>query len=653
MASPNTPMTISTESQDAVVRYLSNWQSLYASSYSIRNQLEQRDRAYYREQDWSKDNDRAKSANQTGDMSKIQNVTVPVVMPQVESALAYLTDVFLTGYPIFATVAPPAHQEALKQFDALITDNSIIGGWPSELMKTMRNGLKHDLGAVEVVWEKRKIFSIGTPELSNITQGTKQDELYEGNFIKDLDPYNLILDIRVSPEKNHLIGEVAGYTECVSAVVAKMRMDDLDKTKTMNFRKAFESGSAAVSTSASDAGYYIPTINPEALLPVGQRTMGTNWMAWVGLESKQAGIKYHDTYEWTVLYCRIIPALLNMRVENATQVQIWKFIVINRETVIYAERQTNAHNMLPIVVCKPTNDGMGYQSKSFGQNAETYQQIASSLMNSGLASQRRKVYDRILYDPTRVRKSDIENTSPVARIPVRNTQFGKGFEGAVQSMQYSDDGVAQTIQISQEVVRMAEIGNGQNRVTQGQFQKGNKTRKEFETVMGNANSRQVMQAIGLEYTFWTPIKHIIKCNILQFQQATKIVDQQSQEEVNVDPTELRKALITFKISDGLLNSEKLASLDIGTQIVQAATQLPMIAQQYDIGAIVSYLWKLQGVDWLDDFKRDETGQAAYIQQMQQNTMARGEMRNQAPPPPEEGGMPPGQPPTGAPGVPLQ
>ncbi len=640
MATANTPTPLSTESQDCVVQFLLSCQGIYNSSYNIRSQLEQRDRAYYREQDWTKDNDRAKSANQTGDPRKLQNVTVPVVMPQVESALAYLADIFLTGYPIFATVAPPAHQEALKQFDAVITDNSIVGGWPAELMQTLRNGLKHDLGAVEVVWEKRKVYTIGTPELDNIEEGTKQEELYAGNFLKNIDPYNLILDIRVSPDKNHLQGEVAGYTEYLSAINCKGRMDDLDRTKTMNFRKAFESGSATLTTAAADAGFYMPQINPDALLSVSNQLNGgsMNWMQWAGMEKKQGGIQYHDSYEWTVLYCRIIPALLGMRVPAATQIQIWKFIIINRNTVIYAERQTNAHNMLPIIVCKPSNDGMGWQSKSFGQNAETYQQIASSLMNSALASQRRKVYDRLLYDPTRVRKQDIDNTDPVARIPVRNTQFGKGFEGAVQKMEYSDDGVATTIQMSQEVVRMSEVNNGQNRVQQGQFQKGNKTRQEFDTVMGNANARQAMQAIGLEYTFWTPIKHIVKTNILQYQPPKELMDMSSGESVAIQPDALRKSLITFKLSDGLLAAAKLAGLDIANTVIQAATVMPQVAQEYDIMGIMSYQWKLQGVDWIDDFRRGPDGKAQYLAEVAAQTTANGDMPPQ-PLPPNATGMP--------------
>lgn len=633
MASPNTALPLSENSQKAVIQYLDGVQSRYISNYNIRAVLEQRDRAYYREEDRTTAQFKAKNANAGGDANKIQNITVPVVFPQVDTNLAYMCDVFLTGYPIFATVAPPVEQEGVKQFDACITDNSIMGGWPSELKVALLDGLKYDFGAVEVVWEKKKVYQVGTPQLDDITRGVQEEVLYEGNFIKRLDPYNLILDTRVSPDKNHKEGEIAGYTELLSAVATKMRMDDLDKKMTMNYRKAFEDGSGVTAVGANTAGYYIPQINNDALLPTETRVAGTNWFAWAGLDkNKYTGIQYHDSYEWTVIYCRIIPALMGMQVPEATKVQIWKFIIINRKVVIYAERQTNAHNFLPIIVCKPSNDGMSYQSKSFGQNAEPYQSVASGLMNSVMASQRRKVYDRILYDPTKVRKEDIDNTDPVARIPIRNVQFGKGFEGAVQQMPYHDEGIGPIMQMVPQVVQMAEIGNGQNRVQQGQFQKGNKTRREFEGTMAGANSRQQMTAIGLEYTFFMPIKHIIKTNILQFQPPKTILSQQTGKTINIDPNKMRQALISFKISDGLLSSEKLASLDVAGTIVQAATQLPMVDQMYDVMGILAHTWKLQGIDWIDDFKRGPDGQAQYLTALAQNTEASGTMRNQVPPP---------------------
>lgn len=639
MSTPATPLPISEDSQAGVITYLNSAMSVYSTSYNIRAQLLQRDLAYYREQDLTTVQQRSKQANLNGDAAKLQNVTVPVVMPQTESALAYQADVFLTGYPIFATVAPPEQEEAQKQFDAIITDNSIVGAWPSELMKVMRDGLKYDLGAAEVVWEKRKIYNIETPDLKDITKGQPVLTNYEGNFIKRLDPYNLILDTRVDPDKNHLEGEFAGYTECLSRIAMKKRIEDLDRTATMNFKAAFESGSATITTTAADAGYFVPTINPDALLPVSNR-YDHDWMQWANLApaKNRSAINYHSSYEWTVLYCRIIPADFGMfRVPNPTNVQIWKFIIVNRSVVIYSERQTNAHNMLPIIVCKPSNDAMGWQSKSFSQNAEPIQQIASSLMNSGLASQRRKVYDRLFYDPTKVRKEDIENTSPVARIPVKNSQFGKGFEGAVYSQPYNDTGVADIIQMSQQVVQMGEILNGQNRVQMGQFQKGNKTRAEFTTTMGNANSRQQMASIGLEYTFWSPVKFILKMNMLQFQQPGTIMNAAMKAPVKIDPTALRTAAISFKLSDGLLSTEKIASLDVANTVIQAATQLPMVAQEYDIMGIVEHTWTLQGITWLNDYKRDASGQAQYLSQLAQNTAAQGEMPPGPPGPPPDAG----------------
>lgn len=607
MAFPDTPMPITEQAQAAVIQYCKSSATLFYTQYAVRQNLLQRDKAYYREQDRTNDQQRAKMANSVGDASKQQNIVMPVVMPQTESALGYLTSVFLTGYPIFASYAPPEQADAMAQFDAITIDNSTKFGWVPNLMQTMRNGLKFDLGACEVQWEKRKVASVQTPQEKNLAEGTPTETAYEGNVIRNLDPYNVILDPRVSPDKNHEEGEFAGYTELLSRIATLQRMNDLDKRETMNFKKALESGVAQVATTASDTeGYYVPDINPDALIPAGQN-LEFDWLKWSGLANPNGGrIAYRNSYTWTVLYARILPRDFNIRGKDVNQdeVQIWKFIIINQQVVILAKRMTNAHNYLPIIVCKPSNDGLGYQSKSFSENAVPFQQASTSLFNSGLASQRRKVYDRLLYDPTRVNKKDIENVSSVARIAVRNSQLGKGLADAVAPIPYNDNGVAEILQMSREVVQMSEMVNGQNRVQQGQFQKGNKTRREFETVMGNANSRQQLQALALEYTFFAPIKTIIKSNVLQYQpEMTLLPNDANAQAIKVDPFVLRKSLLEFQLSDGLITTEKMASLDVANQVLQAAAAVPNIAVEYDIMGLLSYQWKLQGCNWIDKFKR--------------------------------------------------
>lgn len=625
MPTPNTPMAIPGDAQDAVVMYLTSAIDLYATSYNVRTQMEARDRSYYRTNDWTEAQTRAKAANASGDASKTQNITVPVVMPQVESQLAYLQETFLTGSPIFGTVAPPDQGNAIGQMDAIIEDNSTRGGWANHLLQTMRDGLKYDLGAVEVVWENRKIFNIGTPQNTNLAEGTPLESYYQGNFIKHLDAYNLLLDVRVSPEKNHEQGEFAGYTDLISRIELKKRMEDMNPLGTMNFKKAFESPGPGTNINTDiNAPYYIPQINPDALLPVESRRE-FNWLSWANLADgeRTAGINYGNSYEYTVLYARILPADFKINTRNRNHVQIWKFIIVNRKVVIFAERQTNAHNFLPIVCCKPSNDGMAWQSKSFAENAMPIQAISSSLVNSALESQRRKVYDRMLYDPSKVNKKDIDQISSVARIPVKNSQYGKGLADAVYQIPYRDDGVAEIMSLSQQIVQMADVVNGSNRVQQGQFQKGNKTRKEFETVMGSASNRQRMSALGLEYTFYQPIKTIVMSNILQFQPPTTIVSNKTGTSVVVDPEVLRKAQLRFKLSDGFMPSEKLVSLELMGQLFNAAGALPQIAVEYDLMGMFVYSMQLQGASWLQDFKRAPDDQVQYRDAMGQSAQAAG------------------------------
>lgn len=617
MAASTTPMSIPIAAQDGIVQYLNSALSLYETSYNIRDQLLQRDAAYYRTADLTDTQWRAKLRNMTGDAKAIQNIQVPVVMPQVESALAYHTGVFLTSYPIFGVVAPPDQQDAMVQMETLIGENSIRAGWPLELMKSLRNGLKYNLGAVEVIWKKQKIWQITTPSLKDITQGEPQENYYQGNFITNLDPYNLLLDVRVDPSVNHIQGEFAGYSEMVSRIEIKKRMADLDPMGSMNYKKALESACPAPTDQTSPtAGYYIPQVNPDALLPVASR-QDFNWLNWVNNNNNvdAGGIQYKNSYEYATLYARILPSDFGIPGPNKNQVQIWKFIIVNRAVCIYAERQTNAHNWLPIIVCQPTNDGLGWQAKSFGENVIPIQQISSALVNSALESQRRKVYDRLLYDPSRVRKQDIDNVSSVARIPVKSSALGKPLNEAVQAIPYRDEGVGEIMGLSQQITQMGDILNGQNRVQQGQFQKGNKTRREFDTVMQNSNSRQQMAAISLEYSFFMPIKEIIKTNILQYQNPIKVMNSTNKQVVEIDPTVLRKAMLSFKISDGLLPSEKLTESQLFLQIMQLAGTMPQLMIQYDIFGMILYYFKLQGAHWLGDFQRDQAGQQAALQQM--------------------------------------
>lgn len=598
--------------QADVVEYVKRKADGMRNMYNMRNRMQQIDRVYQRELDFTATQQRAKAANAAGDASKMQNVTIPVVMPQVESMLNYLSEVYCSSYPLFPIVSKPQMIDAALAMETVIGEQGIQFSWAAELTAAMRDGLKYNLMALEVDWQVKKTWTVISDATKSVKYGTPAPTSMEGNALKRRDPYNLILDTRVPAFEIHTRGEFAGYTEIISLIELKQRLSEMDSSVTMNAKEALESGECAVTSNASDGNYFVPQINPTALIDPSEQSGQTNWDKYAGIQTEN-GLSYSGMYEWTVLYARILPSAFRMtNISGPNTPQIFKFIVVNRKVTICIERMTNAHNYLPLVVAQCHEDGLTWQSKSFADNAAPFQQIASALFNSGIESQRRKVYDRIVYDPSRINKADIEKTSVVARIAVKSAAYGKPISEALYQVPYRDDNAPQIFSVSRDVIDMADVANGQNRVQRGQFQKGNKTRKEFDDTMNNSDSRPRMVALMLENRFFQPVKHMLKLNTLQYQPPGSLYNRNTKAMVEIDPSKLRATAMEFQVADGMMPSEKLVNMETFQGFLNMAQANPQIGLEYDIGGITAYWFKLQGATWLNDFKRTPTQQAQTV-----------------------------------------
>lgn len=613
----NTPFLLPASSADAVIKYTQQCLTLVNLQWNFKEQLRQIDLSYIREKDFTLQNQRAKLANKYGDSTKFQNITVPVVLPQVESAVEYQTSVFLTGQPIFGCVASPQFEDEAMMMETVIDENAVQGGWNRELMMAFRDGFKYNLGAVEVSWDQKVTAVLETDISYSATEAKPKEVIWEGNCLKRVDLYNAIFDTRVAPAEIHTKGEFAGYTEIMGRTQLKQYISTLPSST--NVKQAFESGVGNVQVAGGAQGaesYYIPQINPDAFLDT-TNMYSTDWLAWAGdtAGKNQSSIEYKNIYTVTILYARIIPQDFGLAVPNRNTPQIWKFIIINFKIVIYSERQTNAHNLLPIIFLQPLEDGLRNQTKSLAQNVTPIQDITTAMWNSVIAARRRAISDRGLYDPSRVTKENINSENPSAKIPVRPSAYGKPVQDAYYPIPFRDDQSPVLMQESAQLMQFANMISGQNQVRQGQFVKGNKTQHEYADVMAHSNGRDQMVSILLEAQFFTPLKQIIKSNILQYQGATSIYNRTTQAVVSIDPVVLRKAILEFKVSDGLTPSDKLINADAFQVAIQMIGSSPQIGQGYNIAPLFSYLMKTQGAD-LAQFEKSQE-QLAYEQAMGQ------------------------------------
>lgn len=566
----------------------------------FRARYEQIDKDYQREVDKTQEQLRAKAANKLGDTNRYQNITIPVVMPQVETAVTYQTSVFLTGTPIFGTVAAPAFIDEAVQMETILENQARKGGWVRELMLAFRDGAKYNLAPVEVTWASEVTHSVDTNTAKNLKEGTPKETIWTGNTLTRWDPYNTFMDTSVLPTEVYKKGEYIGHTEVMSRIALKDFIASLPDKIVANINEAFVSSTNLQSASASgDRNYYIPSINPEVsendlLSSIG----GTNWLKWAGLSSttKNKNLDFKDSYEVTKLYCKVLPAEFDQKVPNSNTPQIYKLIIINHSVIIYAEAQTNAHSYLPVLVGQPLEDGLGYQTKSLATNGAPFQQLASAFMNSIIASKRRAISDRTIYDPSRITSAAINSANPSAKIPVRPAAYGKNVSDAVHAFPYKEDQAGNSMQQVQVLLGLANQLSGQNQAQQGQFVKGNKTLQEFESVMANANGRDQMSSILLEAQLFSPMKEILKINILQFQGGDSVYNRDQNRIVEIDPVALRKAVLEFKITDGLTPASKLINSDSFAVAMQVFGSAPQIAAEYNVGQLFSYMMKTQGAE---------------------------------------------------------
>lgn len=626
----NSPLQLGKKSQDGIIRFNKSCQDLASKNSSMRTFMEQIDKAYQREKDTSYDTQQSRLALMNGDISKIRNTDVPIIMPQVETAVAYQSSVFLSGNPLFGVVSSEEYMDAAMQLESIIDNQSVRGGWTRDLILFFRDGFKYNLSALELTWDEIITPAFETDLGRTDNQAKVTEVTWSGNILRRLDPYNLIFDTRVVPYDIPTKGEFAGYIEVMSRVALKQFIAKL--TNKMNIAAAFDSR-------WQDDLYYVPQVNIEPLVQGNPTKIGTNWSSWFSGSEDRRTINYADSYLVKTLYGRIIPSDFGIITPASNTPQVWKFIIVNESVLVYAERQTNAHEKIPLLFGSPLEDGLGYQTKSFAKNVEPIQEVSSALMTSVLDARRRAISDRTLYDPTRIRSADINSNNPSAKIPVRPSAYNKNLAEAVYPFPFRDDQSGVILQQLPLFNSFAESVTGQNRATQGQFVKGNKTLHEYSDVMSRANGRSQTISMLYEAQVFTPLKEIAKLNVLQYQGGTSVYSRNKNTMVKVDPVVLRKAIIEFKVSDGLIPSDKLINGESYATALQVLGSAPNIAGEYKLGRLFSYLMKTQGAD-ISEFEKSpqelqyeqavSQWQQTVLQAMKDNPQL---MQNQLPPQP--------------------
>lgn len=610
------------KSQKAIIDYASRVLTEHKKFTDYLNKMEAIDIAYARYQE-NKDSNGIVSgqgidaATTPVGVMNLPSTVPPVVVSQVDSMVAYLADVFLSGSPLFPIVSNPANKEYAEQLETLIDDHATLGGYARQLLLFFRDGVKYNLAALETEWTSIYQYSL----LQDLMKGKKMDKTAKKyTKVKRLDPYNTVWDHNVNPGDVSLEGDYAGYVEIVSATKLKRFLNRLStEGKAFNVKEA--QGSGTFNTPENLSNYHThPTVSD--YVTARKPTDGMNWFTYItGQEDTSSSTIKAGNFEIFRLYARIMPSDFFLFGPESKTPQIWKFVIINNTVVVQAERIISAYDYLPILFGQPLEDGLGYQTQSIAESNIPFQSAATTLFNIRFNSARRAVSDRALYDSTLISSADINAPVPAAKIPVKSNSLDntKSIKDAYHQIPFDARGTEAAFQDGMAIVSFGKELSGLNAPQQGQFQRGNKSVQEWNDTMGGSDSRLRLPALTLEFQVFMPLKETLKLNIFQYGESTEVVSQKDGNSLQIDIEQLKTKVLAFRVADGYTPKSKLAGTDAIVQLMQILGQSQQLQQQLGpmLPGMFAHLAQLMGVRGLKEY----IPQQKQIQQNQQNSMA--------------------------------
>lgn len=610
------------KSQKAIIDYASRVITEHKKFTDYLNKMEAIDKAYARYQE-NKDSNGIVSgqgidaATTPVGVMNLPSTVPPVVVSQVDSMVAYLADVFLSGSPLFPVVSNPANKEYAEQLETLIDDHATLGGYARQLLLFFRDGVKYNLAALETEWTSIYQYSL----LQDLLKGKKMDKTAKKyTKIKRLDPYNTVWDHNVNPGDVSLEGDYAGYVEIVSATKLKRFLNRLSaEGKAFNVKEA--QGSGTFNTPENLSNYRIhPTVSD--YVTARKPTDGMNWFTYItGQEDTSGSTIKAGNFEIFRLYARIMPSDFFLFGPESKTPQIWKFVIINNTVVVQAERIISAYDYLPILFGQPLEDGLGYQTQSIAESNIPFQSAATTLFNIRFNSARRAVSDRAIYDSSLISSADINAPVPAAKIPVKSNSLDniKSIKDAYYQIPFDARGTEAAFQDGMAIVSFGKELSGLNAPQQGQFQRGNKSVQEWNDTMGGSDSRLRLPALTLEFQVFMPLKETLKLNIFQYGESTEVVSQKDGNSLQIDIEQLKTKVLAFRVADGYTPKSKLAGTDAIVQLMQILGQSQQLQQQLGpmLPGMFAHLAQLMGVRGLKEY----IPQQEQIQQNQQNSMA--------------------------------
>lgn len=545
--------------------------------------------------------DDAEKKVQDRDERKPVSIVIPYSFATLETLLTYFSAAFLE-YPIFKYSGHgPEDRVGAILLEKVIEMQSRRAKMALALHTAFRDGWAYGLGVVAPYWDKvwgkktvvedATFFSALFAKMMSSGQKrvTKDVVLYEGNYLRNIDPYCILPDPNV-PIHEVQKGESFGWIE-TSNYLAILSEEQSDPQNYFNARYL--------------AGYRGASGN--SIYNKAKSSSGREERFGVGTQSAASSTSPIDK---VYLYVNLIPK--DWGLGSQEYPEKWLFCVAADKIILQARPLGLNHGMFPVATCSPDYDGYSVSPVSRLELIGGLQTTLDWLVNSHIQNVRKSINDMLVVDPSLVNINDLLDPAPGKLIRMRRAAWGRGVQNAVSQLAVNDI-TRSHIQDSAYITELIKTCSGSVDSIMGLARTGSERVSADEsrgtrmaalsrlTKAAKVVSLQMMQ--DLSYMLASHTQQLMTRQV--YVEATGRWEEElrsqypDQSRINVDPLTLS---IDYDIVEGDGSLPTGENADVMTTLFQSIVSQPMLSQQFDIVRIFQRICMMMGVKDVNEFK---------------------------------------------------
>lgn len=534
------------------------------------------------------------ASNKRGTPPELVTITVPYTYSALNTIVTYLLHTFCGSNPMFQvgsyrsdTVKKAQNMELVLQYNG--DHERII----RKLFQFFLDGEMYGLQVFRVMWkEETRRRTVWKPSNVLPILGRGQSQLqptqetavtFEGNEVRNVDPFKFFPDPRVPME------EVAEKGEFV-------------------FWKEYEGRHTLKKAEADGLVKWIADVPNRQFRPSGDsqsqrgRLSGGRTATWGDQASNRMG------YELLQGSVEIIPSEWGLG--DSDNYEKWLFTIANEGQIIQAEALNLDHGRHPVVVGEPHSVGYEFGQISAGDMLGPLQEMLSWMFNSHIFNVRSVLNNSFLVNPQMVDMEDLKKPGPGRIIKLKPAAFGQDVKNAFSQIPIQDV-TAGHIQDMQIIQRFADNISATNDNLRGVINTGGRKSATEVRQSGEAGaSRLASHARLVSAQSICPLAEMQTIN-LQQKMSQEVYLRLLGPEGMQDPLKISPEDISgdfyFPVHDGTLPLDRVALLDVWKEIFALVLQTPGLAQVFDAVGMFQYIAELGGAKNLSTFRIQTAG----------------------------------------------